>query len=60
MRFPNFFCLSGNKAACLYHEFVLRMNRTDECATKRVFGFSTLFFIADASELLIYFFLFRY
>ena len=34
--FSNFFGLFDNKVACLYHQFVLRMNRTDKCVTKRV------------------------
>ena len=31
-----FFFSPGAKSACLYREFVLRTNRADECATKRV------------------------
>ena len=36
-------------------KLVLHMNRTDECATKRVFGYLTLLFIAFTNELLTYF-----
>ena len=34
------------KVACLYRQYVLRTNRTDERAVKRVLAYSTLFFIA--------------
>ena len=35
----------------LYHQSALRMNQTDECATKHVFGYSTLFPAAVTGKL---------
>ena len=46
----DFLCSSGED--CFYPKLVLRTNRTDECATKRVFGYSKLFFMAVTNLLL--------
>ena len=40
------FCSFFVKVSCLYRLFVLCTNRTDECAAKRTFGYSTFLFIA--------------
>ena len=57
MRFSSIYCLNGNKAACLRRYFVLRKKRPEKKVTKRVFGYSSLLFIAVIGELLTYFFL---
>ena len=36
--YPNIFCCVRYKTARSCHLSVLRMNQTDECVTKRVFG----------------------
>ena len=60
VRYSVFFCSSGNKEACVHRLFVGSTSRTEESVTKRVFGYSTLFFIAVTCELPTYFFPFRF